>query len=67
MKKSDFNQEVKSVVASGPGGVIWMVVNPAADTVSYRLEVDGGAFVESRNLDRVLDVYNRWEARSDKD
>lgn len=61
MKRSDFNTEIKSVVASGPGGVIWMCVNPATDTVSYRLEVDSGAFVESKDLDRVLDVYNRWE------
>ena len=66
LKKSDLNTEIKSIVASGPGGVIWMIVNPAAESVSYRLEVDGEAFVESKNLDRVLDVYNKWETKSDK-
>jgi len=63
MKKANFNVDIKSVVASGPGGVIWMIANPAAGTVSYRMEVDDGDYVESKDLDRVLDVYNKWEGK----
>ena len=63
LKKSDFNTETKSIVASGPPGIIWMCVNPATGAVSYRLEVGGEAFVESKDLDRILDVYNRWEGK----
>jgi hypothetical protein len=62
MKKSELNTEIKSVVASGPAGVIWCVVNPALGITSYRLMV-GDAWVESRDIDRILDIYNKWEGK----
>lgn len=58
-KKSDFNYEAKTIVASGPGGIIVMVSNPAIGAVSYRLEIGPGDFVESRDLDRIIEVYNK--------
>lgn len=63
LKKSDFNYEAKTIVASGPGGVIVMISNPATGAVSYRLEIDNGAFVESKDLDRIISAYNKREGK----
>jgi hypothetical protein len=62
-KKSDFNYEAKTIVASGPGGIIVMVSNPAIGAVSYRLEIDNGVFAESKDLDRIISVYNKREKK----
>ena len=65
LKKSDLNCEIKAIVASGPGGVIWLSVNPATDMVSYRLEVNCEKVVESKSIDQILCIYNKW-SKNDK-
>jgi hypothetical protein len=40
-----------------------MVSNPAIGAVSYRLEIDNGVFAESKDLDRIISVYNKREKK----
>ena len=66
LTKSDCNIDIKSVIKSGPDWELWVEVNPAAGRVAYGLvfgENGNMSKVVSKDLDRVLDWLNKWEAK----
>ena len=57
LKKEDLNVQIKSVIVSGFGGVIWLIVNPASDILYYKLVIKEENFC-SKDLDTIIKKYN---------